>query len=55
VLLSRSLSESVSRAYAGLYVKVSGDVPAANLHLTLMERLGIPIEKLGNSVSPLSI
>ncbi len=39
----------------GRHVKVSGDVPAANLHLTLMERLGIPIEKLGNSVSPLSI
>jgi hypothetical protein len=27
----------------------------ANLHLTLLEKLGVPIEKIGNSVAPLSI
>jgi hypothetical protein len=27
----------------------------ANLHLSVLDRLGVPIEKLGNSVAPLSL
>jgi Protein of unknown function (DUF1552) len=37
----------------GRHVKVAGDVPLANLHLTLLDRLGIPLDAIGNSTGRL--
>src|SRR5205085_6119326 len=34
---------------AGRHVKVAGNMPLANLHLTLLDRLGIPLDTIGNS------
>ena len=31
------------------------DQVLANLHLSLLDRIGVPVEKIGNSVSPVSI
>jgi hypothetical protein len=33
----------------GRHIKVGADVPLANLHLTLLDRLGVPVESIGNS------
>jgi len=38
----------------GRHVKVGGGVPLANLHLTLLDRLGIPLDKIGNSTGRLN-
>jgi hypothetical protein len=39
----------------GRHLKYSDDTPLANLHLTLLDKLGVQIEKIGNSVSPLTL
>jgi hypothetical protein len=39
----------------GRHLKYSDDTPLANLHLTLLDKLGVHIEKIGNSVSPLTL
>jgi hypothetical protein len=33
----------------GRHINVGKDVPLANLHLTLLDRLGVPVESIGNS------
>jgi len=33
----------------GRHIKVGADVPLANLHLTLLDRLGVQVESIGNS------
>ena len=33
----------------GRHIKVGKDVPLANLHLTLLDRLGAQVESIGNS------
>ncbi len=38
----------------GRHVKVGANVPLANLHLTLLDRLGIPLDKIGNSTGRLT-
>jgi hypothetical protein len=38
----------------GRHLKYSGDTPLANLHTTLLDKLGVPIDKLGNSTGELS-
>jgi Protein of unknown function (DUF1552) len=40
---------AAGRLKGGRHVKVGSDVPLANLHLTLLDRLGVPIESIGNS------
>ena len=35
------------------HIRYPGDTPFANLHLSLLDRMGIPIESLGNSTGPL--
>jgi hypothetical protein len=37
----------------GRHIKVGADVPLANLHLTLLDHLGVPIETIGNSTGRL--
>jgi hypothetical protein len=39
----------------GRHLKYSGDPPLANLMVTIVDKLGIPIEKLGNSTGKLPI
>ena len=39
----------------GRHLKFSEDTPLANLHLALMDMLGMHIDKIGNSVAPLAI
>ena len=39
----------------GRHVRVPAQTPLANLHLALLEKLGVPIESLGDSTAPLSI
>ena len=38
----------------GSHVKHSSGL-LANLHLSILDKLGVPIEKIGNSVSPLTL
>jgi hypothetical protein len=38
----------------GRHVKFAKD-PLANLHLSVLDKVGVPIEKIGNSVAPLTI
>jgi hypothetical protein len=37
-----------------LHVRVPDKTPIANLHLTLLDRVGIPMDKLGDGVSKFS-
>jgi hypothetical protein len=39
----------------GRHLRFSEDTPLANLHLALLDKLGVRIEKIGNSVSPLTL
>jgi hypothetical protein len=36
-------------------VRYSADTPLANLHLTLLDRLGVPVESLGHATGPLPL
>jgi hypothetical protein len=38
----------------GRHIKFAKD-PLANLHLSVLDKVGVPIEKIGNSVAPLTI
>lgn len=38
----------------GRHIKYTGQV-LANLHLSLLDRIGVPIERIGNSVAPVSL
>ena len=33
----------------GRHVRVAKDLPLANLHVTMLDKMGIPIERLGDS------
>jgi hypothetical protein len=37
------------------HMKYSADTPLANLHLTLLDRMGVPIDRLGHSTGRLPI
>ena len=39
----------------GRHVRYSEDTPLANLHLTLLDKLGIPVEALGDATGPLAL
>jgi hypothetical protein len=39
----------------GRHIKYAKDTPLANLHLTLLDQLGMPLEKIGDSNKPLSL
>ena len=38
----------------GRHVKYSSEL-LSNLHLSLLDKIGVPIEKIGNSVAPLAL
>ena len=42
------------RLKGGRHLKAGADVPLANLHLTLLDRLDVPIETIGNSTGRLN-
>ena len=37
----------------GRYLRYPADTPLANLHVTILEKLGVPVEALGDSTGPL--
>ncbi|MEO2194963.1 MAG: DUF1552 domain-containing protein [bacterium] len=37
----------------GRYIRYPADTPLANLHVTILEKLGVPVEALGDSTGPL--
>ena len=39
----------------GRHVRHPADTPLANLHLTLLDRLGVPVESLGHATGPLPL
>ena len=39
----------------GRHVRYPADTPLANLHLSLLDRLGVPVESLGHATGPLSL
>ena len=39
----------------GRHVRYSPDTPLANLHLTLLDKLGVPVESLGHATGPLPL
>ena len=39
----------------GRHVRVAKDLPLANLHLTVLDRMGIPIDRLGDSTGKLAV
>jgi hypothetical protein len=42
--------------YTGRYVRYPGDLtPLSNMHLTLLDKLGVPTDKLGDSTGPLKL
>ena len=38
----------------GRYVRYPADTPLANLHLTILEKLGVPLERFGDSTGDLA-
>ncbi len=38
----------------GHYVRYAQDTPLANLHVTILEKLGVPVEAFGDSTGPLN-
>jgi hypothetical protein len=51
ILLAGAAAGPVS---GGRHIKFAKD-PLANLHLSVLDKVGVPIEKIGNSVSPLTL
>jgi len=43
------------RRYGGRHLKYSQETPLANLHLTLLDKMAVPVEKLGHSTGRLPI
>lgn len=39
----------------GRHIKYAKGTPLANLHLALLDKLGAPVEKIGNSTGPLPL
>ena len=40
----------------GRYIRYEGDLtPLSNMHLTLLDKLGVPTDKLGDSTGPLKL
>jgi hypothetical protein len=39
----------------GRHVQIDGQTPLTNLHLTLLDKLGVPVEKLGDSTGQLQL
>lgn len=39
----------------GRHLRYAENTPISNLHLTMLDKLGIPVEKLGNSTGPLAL
>ena len=39
----------------GRHVRVAKDLPLANLHVTMLDRMGIPIDRLGDSTGKLAV
>ena len=39
----------------GRHVRYPAETPLANLHLTLLDRLGVPAESLGHATGPLPL
>jgi hypothetical protein len=39
----------------GRHLRCASGTQRANLHLSIMEKFGMPIEKIGNSVAPLTL
>jgi hypothetical protein len=39
----------------GRHLRCASGTPRANLHLSIMEKFGMPIEKIGNSITPLTL
>ncbi|MDP6582801.1 MAG: hypothetical protein QF681_19280, partial [Vicinamibacterales bacterium] len=37
----------------GRYIRYPQDTPLANLHVTILEKLGVPVEALGDSTGKL--
>ncbi len=37
----------------GRYIRYPADTPLANLHVTILEKLGVPVEALGDSTGQL--
>lgn len=45
-----------SRLHTGRFIRYPGDAtPLANMHLTILDKLGIPTERLGDGVTPLRL
>jgi hypothetical protein len=42
-------------AKGGRHVRYADDTPLANLHLTLLDRMGVPVERLGHSTGRLAL
>ena len=44
------------RLDTGRFMRIAGDTtPLANMHLTILDKLGVPTEKLGDGVTPLKL
>ena len=43
------------RLKGGRHLRVTAETPLANLHLALLDKLGVPIEMLGDSTAVLGI
>ena len=39
----------------GRHVRYAPDTPLANLHLTLLDKLGVPVDSLGHATAPLPL
>jgi hypothetical protein len=45
---------AAGRVKGGRYLKFAGDPPLTNLYLTMLDKVGVPTEKLGDSTGPLN-
>lgn len=45
---------AAGRVAGGRYVRYEGDPPLTNLYLTMLDKVGVPTEKLGDSTGPLN-
>ena len=39
----------------GRHIRLKKDTPLANVHLTVLEKVGVPVEKFGDSTGPLAV
>ena len=45
----------IGQLKGGRHIKYAEETPLANLHLTLLDKLGVPIDKLGNSTGKIEV